>query len=59
MEEPKITPFPFSYSTEKPEIEFSKTTIKGLEHEHIYLKVKGKNLDEFRKHFDDLKKELV
>jgi hypothetical protein len=55
----KETPLPPAFSSERPEIEFSKTIIKDLVHEHFYLKVKGKNLDECRKHFDELKKELI
>jgi len=59
MDETKVTPFSFSYPSEKCEIEFSKTTTHGLDHDHFYLKIKGKNLEECRKHFDELKQELV
>lgn len=46
-------------STERPEIEYSNTTQDGLKHDHIYLKVRGKSLEDCKKYFDEIMKDVV
>lgn len=41
--------------TELPRIEFTKDVTEISRHVHIYLSVRGADLEECRKHFDEIK----
>jgi hypothetical protein len=44
---------------ELPQIELTYDKTEISKHSHVYISVKGFTLEECRKHFDELKKEVI